>query len=109
MIFESIASGSTLREKPPLSLIFGNHGEEGVRSEERRQLREEVGCHRAAGLQAEVVEQHPPVRVQVEGRGSVLRHKEDVGEYVTATKFVNMAKEMAIKAPIYNGFTKATA
>jgi hypothetical protein len=27
--------------------------------------------------------------------------------YVTAKKFVNMAKEMAMKASIYNGFIKA--
>ena len=31
------------------------------------------------------------------------------GEYVTATKFVNMAREMAMKASIYNGFIKTMA
>jgi IS5 family transposase len=44
-------------------------------------------------------------RWRVEGAFSVI--KRVFGEYVTATKFVNMAREMAMKASIYNGFTKA--
>jgi hypothetical protein len=31
------------------------------------------------------------------------------GEYVTAKKFVNMARGMAMKGSIYNGFIKAMA
>jgi hypothetical protein len=46
-------------------------------------------------------------RWRVEGAFSVI--KTDFGEYVTATKFVNMAREMAMKASIYNGFIKAMA
>ena len=41
-------------------------------------------------------------RWRVEGAFSVI--KRVFGEYVTARKFVNMAKEMAMKAFIYNGF-----
>ena len=41
-------------------------------------------------------------RWRVEGAFSVI--KRIFGEYVTARKFVNMAKEMAMKASIYNGF-----
>jgi len=44
-------------------------------------------------------------RWRVEGAFSVI--KRVFGEYVTARKFVNMAKEMAMKASIYNGFIKA--
>jgi hypothetical protein len=44
-------------------------------------------------------------RWRVKGAFSVV--KGVFGEYVTATKFVNMAKEMAMKASIYNGFIKA--
>ncbi len=43
---------------------------------------------------------------RVEGAFSVI--KRIFGEYVTARKFVNMAKEVAMKASIYNGFV-ATA
>jgi len=46
-------------------------------------------------------------RWRVEGAFSVI--KRVFGEYVTAKKFVNMAKEMAMKASIYNGFIKAMA
>ena len=46
-------------------------------------------------------------RWRVQGAFSVI--KTDFGEYVTAKKFVNMAKEMAMKASIYNGFIKAMA
>ena len=45
-------------------------------------------------------------RWRVEGAFSVI--KRIFGEYVTARKFVNMAKEVAMKASIYNGFV-ATA
>jgi len=44
-------------------------------------------------------------RWRVEGAFSVI--KRVFGEYITAKKFVNMAKEMAMKASIYNGFIKA--
>ncbi len=44
-------------------------------------------------------------RWRVESAFSVI--KRVFGEYVTARKFVNMAKEMAMKASIYNGFIKA--
>ena len=44
---------------------------------------------------------------RVQGAFSVT--KSVFGEYVTATKFVNMAREMAMKASIYNGFIKAMA
>ena len=46
-------------------------------------------------------------RWNVEGAFSGI--KRVFGEYVTARKFVNMAKEMAMKAYIYNGFIKAMA
>jgi hypothetical protein len=39
---------------------------------------------------------------RVEGAFSVI--KRIFGEYVTARKFVNMAREVAMKASIYNGF-----
>ena len=45
-------------------------------------------------------------RWRVEGAFSCI--KRVFGEYVTARKFVNMAREMAMKASIYNGFV-ATA
>jgi len=45
-------------------------------------------------------------RWKVEGAFSVI--KRVFGEYVTARKFVNMAKEMAVKASIYNRFIAAT-
>jgi len=45
-------------------------------------------------------------RWRVEGAFSVI--KRVFGEYVSAKKFVNMAREMAMKALIYNGFIKAT-
>jgi len=45
-------------------------------------------------------------RWRVEGAFSCI--KRIFGEYVTAKKFVNMAREMAIKASIYNGFIAAT-
>ncbi len=44
-------------------------------------------------------------RWRVEGAFSCI--KRIFGEYVTAKKFVNMAKEMAMKAYIYNGFMSA--
>ena len=44
-------------------------------------------------------------RWRVEGAFSVI--KRVFGEYVSAKKFVNMAREMAMKAFIYNGFIKA--
>src|SRR3989454_7215201 len=44
-------------------------------------------------------------RWRVEGAFSVM--KRVFGEYVPARKFVNMAREMAMKASIYNGFIKA--
>jgi hypothetical protein len=44
-------------------------------------------------------------RWRVEGAISVI--KGVFGEYVTARKFVNMAKEMAMKASIYNMFITA--
>jgi hypothetical protein len=46
-------------------------------------------------------------RWRVEGAFSVI--KRIFGEYVTAKKFVDMAREMAMKASIYNGFIKAMA
>jgi IS5 family transposase len=46
-------------------------------------------------------------RWRVEGAFYVI--KRVFGEYVTAKKFVNMAREMAMKASIYNGFIKAMA
>jgi len=46
-------------------------------------------------------------RWRVEGAFSVI--KRVFGEYVSAKKFVNMAREMAMKASIYNGFIKAMA
>jgi hypothetical protein len=46
-------------------------------------------------------------RWRVEGAFSVI--KRVFGEYVSARKFVNMAREMAMKASIYNGFIKAMA
>jgi Transposase DDE domain len=46
-------------------------------------------------------------RWKVEGAFSVI--KRVFGEYVSARKFVNMAREMAMKASIYNGFIKAMA
>jgi hypothetical protein len=45
-------------------------------------------------------------RWRVEGAFAVI--KRVFGEYVTA-KFVNMAREMVMKASIYNGFIKAMA
>jgi hypothetical protein len=45
-----------------------------------------------------------PVRVQVEVEGAFSRIKRIVGEYVSAKKFVNMTREMAMKAAIYNRF-----
>jgi len=60
-----------------------------------------------AGVQAEGVEQHPPVRVQVEGRGSVLRHQEGL-RGIRHGNVVNMAVAMAMEASIYNRFIKAT-
>jgi hypothetical protein len=53
------------------------------------------------------VVQDPWVRIQVEGRGGLLGDsaiKRIFGEYVTAGKFANMAKEMVMKAFIYNIF-----
>ena len=44
-------------------------------------------------------------RWRVEGAFSCI--KRVFGEYVTARKFVNMAREMAMKASIYNGFIAA--
>jgi len=44
-------------------------------------------------------------RWRVEGAFAVI--KRVFREYVTAKKFVNMAKEMAMKASIYNGFITA--
>lgn len=44
-------------------------------------------------------------RWRAEGAFSCI--KRIFGEYVTARKFVNMAKEMAMKASIYNGFIAA--
>lgn len=44
-------------------------------------------------------------RWRVEGAFSCI--KRVFGEYASATKFVNMAREMAMKASIYNGFIKA--
>ncbi|MGI0091950.1 MAG: IS5-like element ISArve1 family transposase, partial [Nitrososphaerales archaeon] len=41
-------------------------------------------------------------RWRVEGAYSCI--KRIFGEYVTAKKFVNMAKEMAVKVSIYNTF-----
>jgi hypothetical protein len=61
-----------------------------------------------ADVQAEGVEQHPQVRVQVEGRGRVLRHKEGL-RGIRHGNVVNMAREMAMKASIYNGFVKTMA
>ena len=46
-------------------------------------------------------------RWRVEGAFSCI--KRVFGEYASATKFVNMAREMAMKASIYNGFIKAMA
>jgi len=46
-------------------------------------------------------------RWRVEGAFSVI--KRVFGEYVIAKKFVNVAKEMAMKASIYNWFIKAMA
>ena len=46
-------------------------------------------------------------RWRVEGAFSVI--KRVFGEYVTARKFVNMAKEIATKASIYNSFITAMA
>jgi hypothetical protein len=51
-----------------------HQGEEGLRSEEQRLLREEEGGHRAAGLQTEGLVEDAQVRVQVEGRRGVLCH-----------------------------------
>ena len=48
--------------------------------------------------------QDPWVRVQMEGRGVFSAIKRIFGEYVTAGKFANMAKEMIMKAFIYNIF-----
>lgn len=45
-------------------------------------------------------------RWRVEGAFSCI--KRIFGEYVTARKFVNMAKEMVMKASIYNGFIAGT-
>ena len=45
-------------------------------------------------------------RWRVEGAYSCI--KRIFGEYVTAKKFVNMAKEMVLKASIYNTFIAAT-
>jgi hypothetical protein len=44
-------------------------------------------------------------RWRIEVAFSVI--KRAFGENVTATKFVNMAKKMAMKAPIYNTFITA--
>jgi len=46
-------------------------------------------------------------RWRVEGAFSVI--KRVFGEYVTARKFVNMAKEIATKASIYNSLITAMA
>lgn len=46
-------------------------------------------------------------RWRVEGAFSVI--KRVFGEYVSARKFVNMAREMLLKASVYNGFIKALA
>ena len=46
-------------------------------------------------------------RWRVEGAFSVI--KRVFGEYVRARKFVNMAREMAMKVFLYNGFIAATA
>ena len=46
-------------------------------------------------------------RWKIEGAFFVI--KRIFGEYVTARKFVNMAREMAMKAYIYNGFIAAMA
>lgn len=46
-------------------------------------------------------------RWRVEGAFSVM--KRVFGEYVRAKKFINMAKEMLLKASIYNGFMAALA
>jgi len=46
-------------------------------------------------------------RWRVEGAFSVI--KRVFGEYVSARKFAGMAKEMLLKASIYNGFIKALA
>jgi Transposase DDE domain. len=69
-------------------------------------LSQEAGRHRAAEVQAEGVVQDPWVRIQMEGRGGLLGDsiKRIFGEYVTAGKFANMAKEMVMKAFIYNIF-----
>lgn len=44
-------------------------------------------------------------RWRVEGAYSCI--KRTFGEYVSAKKFVNMAKEMALKVSIYNAFIAA--
>ena len=46
-------------------------------------------------------------RWKVEGAFSVI--KRVFGEYVRSRKFVNMAREMAMKVFLYNGFIAATA
>ena len=46
-------------------------------------------------------------RWKVEGAYSAI--KRVFGEYVRARKFVNMAREMALKAFLYNGFIKASS
>jgi len=43
-------------------------------------------------------------RWRIEGAYSCI--KRTFGEYVSAKKFVKLAKEMAMKASIYNGFIK---
>ena len=48
--------------------------------------------------------QDTQVRPQVEVEGVFSCIKRVFGEYVTARKFVNMAREMAMKASIYNRF-----
>jgi len=48
------------------------------------------------------VVQYPLVWVQMEGQGVFSTIKRIFGEYVKAGKFANMAKEMIMKAFIYN-------
>ena len=82
-------------------------GRERLRAEEWGEPCEEAGCHRAAEVQAGGVARDPRVRVQMEGRGGLLGDsaiKGIFGEYVAAGKFADMAKEMIMKAFIYNIF-----
>jgi hypothetical protein len=39
----------------------------------------------------------------------LLRHKEGAREHITAKKFMNKAKEIEMKASIYNEFIKTMA